>query len=138
MRDVMLIFHMIGLAMGIGTSFAFLFIGIASAKMEENEARKFRVNSFSLIRMGHIGLGLLILSGGYLMTPHWKTLTDTPILMAKLLLVVALIVFIGFLTTIAGQIKKGNAKNAAKMPMLGRLSLLTGLTIIVLAVLNFH
>jgi uncharacterized membrane protein len=138
MRDVMLIFHMIGLAMGIGTSFAFLFLGMASSKMEENEARKFRVNTFVLIKMGLIGLTLLVISGGYLMTTHWNTLSSTPILVAKLALVLVLIILILTLGSIANQIKKGNPTNAGKMPILGRFALITGLTIIVLAVLNFH
>ncbi len=79
MREAMLIVHFIGLAMGIGTSFAFLFLGIASSKMEQNEGQKFTLNTFALAKMGHVGLALLIISGGYLMTPYWESLANTPL-----------------------------------------------------------
>jgi uncharacterized membrane protein len=135
MREVMLIVHFIGLVMGIGTSFALLFLGIASSKMEQKEGQKFKLNSFSLIRMAHIGLGLLIISGGYLMTPHWKILADSPLLIAKLVLVVVLGAFIGIIGSTAKKAKKGDAEiHLKKLGLLGKLALITGLTIIVLAV----
>lgn len=139
MRDVMLIVHFIGLAMGIGTSFAFMFLGIASAKMEKSEALKFSINSFALSKMGHIGLALLIISGGYLMTPYWSVLSTMPLLMAKLALVLVLILLIGIITMNANKAKKGDAEtHLKKIEPLGKISLLVGLTIIVLAVLVFH
>ena len=68
MRETMLIFHFIGLAMGLGTSFAFIFLGKASAKMEESESQKFTLNTLALGRMGHIGLTVLVISGLFLMS----------------------------------------------------------------------
>jgi len=139
MRDVMLIVHFIGLAMGIGTSFAFMFLGIASAKMEKSEALKFSINSLALSRMGHIGLALLIISGGYLMTPYWSVLSTMTLLMAKLGLVLVLILLIGIITMNANKAKKGDAETyLKKIEPLGKISLLVGLTIIVLAVYVFH
>lgn len=139
MRDIMLITHFIGLAMGIGTSFAFMFLGIASSKMEESEALKFRLNTFALSRMGHIGLVLLVLSGGYLMTPYWSTLTSSPLLIAKLTLVVVLGAFIGIISSKAKKVNEGNADmQLKKIEPLGKLALLTGIAIVVLAVLVFH
>ncbi|MCO5251696.1 MAG: hypothetical protein M9949_09795 [Candidatus Kapabacteria bacterium] len=139
MRDVMLIVHFIGLAMGIGTSFAFMFLGIASAKMEKSEALKFSINSLALSRMGHIGLALLIVSGGYLMTPYWSVLSTMPLLMAKLGFVLVLILLIVILSMYAKKAKKGDAETYLnKIEPLGKISLLVGLTIIVLAVYVFH
>ncbi|MCB0639038.1 MAG: hypothetical protein KDC54_20555, partial [Lewinella sp.] len=63
MREAALIIHFIGLAMGLGTSFAFMFLGIASSKMEKNDGINFMLKAMSISRMGHIGLTLLILSG---------------------------------------------------------------------------
>lgn len=139
MREVMLIVHFIGLVMGVGTSFALLFLGITSSKMEAEEGQKFKLNAFSLIRMAHIGLGLLILSGGYLMTPYWKTLADSPLLITKLVLVVALGAFIGIIGSTAKKALKGDAeKHLKKLGLIGKLALITGLTIIVLAVSVFQ
>ena len=139
MRDVMLIVHFIGLAMGLGTSIAFMFLGIASSKMEEKEAQKFRLNTFALTKMGNIGIALLIISGGYLMTPYWTILFATPLLIAKLVLVLALAAFIGIIGSFAKKAKKGDAeKFLKKIEPLGKLALLTALTIVVLAVFIFH
>ena len=137
MRDVMLIIHFIGLAMGIGTSFTFMFLVIASSRMEEKEGRKFRLNTFALSKMGHIGLALLFISGGYLMTPYWKTLTTSPLLITKLVL--ALAAFIGIISSAANKAKKSDAEtHLKKIESLGKLALLTGLAIVVLAVYIFH
>jgi len=139
MRDVMLIVHFLGLAMGIGTSFAFMFLGIASAKMEAAEAQKFRLNSFALSKMGHIGLTLLIISGGYLMTPYWRGLSSNPMLIAKLVLVLLLAAMVGIVSAHARKAKQGQADiYLKKIEGLGRITLLIGLAIVILAVAVFH
>ena len=139
MREVMLIVHFIGLAMGLGTSLAFMFLGIASSKMEEQEAQKFRLNSFALSRMGHIGLALLIISGGYLMTPYWSILTAIPLLIVKLALVLVLAALIGIISSYARKAKEGDTElYLKKIETLGKLALLTAVTIVVLAVYIFH
>ena len=56
MKEILLIMHFIGLIMGLGTGFAFMFLGIAASKLEKLEARKMAINNFALITMGHIGL----------------------------------------------------------------------------------
>jgi uncharacterized membrane protein len=139
MREAMLIVHFIGLAMGLGTSFGFLFLGIASKKMEASEGKKFMMNSFTLSTMGHVGLTLLILSGGYLMTPYWKTLTLMPMLMVKLVLVVVLAALIGIISSNVKKIKRGDAgATMEKVAPLGRLTMLISLAIVILAVLIFR
>lgn len=139
MREFMLILHFIGLAMGLGTSFAFMFLGIASAKLEKSEALKFTIHSFAISRMGHIGLALLIISGLYLMTPYWGNLADMPLLIGKLVLVVVLAVMIGFITKISNQAKSGDTEQHLKrIETFGKVSLITSLAIVILAVLVFH
>lgn len=138
MREIMLIVHFIGLAMGLGTSIGFIFLGIAGSKMEMPERKKFMLNAFALSRMGKTGLVLLILSGGYLITPYWKSLTDMPLLIAKLSLVLLLIILIIIISTMMAKAKKGEDKYLAKIPVIGRFSLLTVLAIVVLAVYIFH
>lgn len=139
MRETMLIIHFVGLAMGLGTSLAFLFLGFASAKMEKGEAMKFRMNTFALSRMGHIGLALLIISGGYLMTPYWGALGSTPLLAAKLILVVVLTLLIAYISIVAARAKKsGDMSGMAKIAPIGRLNLLLVFAILVLAVFVFR
>jgi uncharacterized membrane protein len=134
----MLIVHFLGLAMGVGTSFAFMFLGIAASKMEKTESQKFRLNVMTLSKMGHIGLALLILSGGYLMTPYWSMLSITPLLIAKLSLVLVLTIIIVVISIKAKEAKKGDFETGMKkIEPLGKISLLISLTIVVLAVLIF-
>ena len=139
MKDVMLITHFIGLVMGVGTSFALIFLGRVKSKMEKLEGQKFMLNTLALGKMGQIGLSLLILSGGYLMTPYWGSLSNSSLLMTKLVFVSLLIVFIVIISTLAKKAKQGDTeKQLKKIELFIKLALLTGLTIVILAVYNFH
>lgn len=135
----MLIIHFIGLAMGLGTSIGFMFLGIAASKMKKEEAQKFGLNTYALSKMGQIGLVLLVISGLYLMTPFWKTLPEMPLLIIKLALVVVLIILITVMAFAMRKAKKGNLEVQLKtIPTLGRIAMLTVLMILTLAVFIFH
>lgn len=139
MRELFLIVHFIGLAMGLGTSLAFMFLARAASKMEPQRARQFSMDALPLSRMGQIGLGILIFSGLYLMTPHWATLSSRPLLIIKLLAVLVLAVVIGLATVVGKKIKKGGGEqDVRRLQSLGKVSLLTALAIVVLAVSIFH
>ncbi len=139
MREVMLILHFIGLTMGLGTSFAHAFLGIITSKMPADEATKFRLHSLVLSKMGHIGIALLIFSGLYLITPYWKILPSSPLLILKLVLVSILVLLIILINLLSGKAKKGNAEvQLKKMEQLGKMTLIIGLVIVILAVYIFH
>lgn len=138
MRDVMLIIHFIGLAMGLGTSFAMMFLGIAASKLEPEERGKFIINTSVVTKMGHIGLVLLFLSGGYLMTPYWSALGSMPTMIAKLVLFVVLGGFIGVMSAKLKKAKAGDMTQLLAVKKMGPFTLLTSLAIVVLAVLTFH
>ncbi len=138
MREFFLIIHFIGLAMGLGTSLGFVFLGKAAAAMPPEDRGKFMMNVLNLRRMGQIGLVLLILSGLYLMTPYWKTLFVHHTLLTKLVLV---LVLIGLLTYSESLVSKALKENPAlylgKIKNLGPFTLLIVLGIIIMAVLTF-
>lgn len=139
MREVMLIFHFIGLTMGLGTGFAHAFLGTVAAKMPPDEAKKFRLHSLVLSKMGHIGIAFLVISGLYMITPYWKILPSMPLLIVKLSLVIVLIILITLLNLSAKKARKGDADAQLKrMGQLGKLTLLTGLAIVIIAVNIFH
>jgi uncharacterized membrane protein len=139
MREIMLIVHFLGLAMGLGTSIGFQFLGKAASKMEKDEALKFAVNSFALGKMAQIGLTLLVISGGYLMTPFWSILPFNTLLIVKLSMVFVLIIFLIITAITIKKAKIGDTKtHLKKIKILGKLSLLTTLIIVVLAVYIFH
>lgn len=135
----MLIIHFLGLAMGLGTSFAFLFLGIARSKMEQEEGKRFAMNTSVLSTMGHIGLSMLIISGLYLMTPFWKTLSDRPLLITKLSFVFFLTISVILAAVYSNRARKGNTEsNLKRLAFVGRVGLLTAICIVLLAVLSFH
>ncbi len=139
MRDPMLILHFIGLAMGLGSGLAFLFLGIAAAKMEPAKRSEFMLNALPLARMGQLGLVLLVLTGGYLIMPYWSALGSMPLLVAKLVLVLVLGALMGVNSSYGRKARQGQAATyMPRMAFLGRIALLTSITIVVLAVLVFH
>ena len=138
MRLVMLIVHLLGLVMGVGTSFAFFFLGIQTSKLDKEEAPKFAVNTLSLGTMGHIGLTLLLISGGYLMTPYWQLLPTKPLLIAKLALVVILIILLSVIGVASRKAKKGDLSVLKTVKKLGPFTLLISISIVILAVLVFR
>lgn len=139
MRDTMLIFHFIGLAMGLGTSLAYVFLGIAASKMEKKEARSYTLKNFALSKMGYIGIALLVITGGYLMTPYWNTLADNHLLITKLSLVLVLIIELIIINSYIVKARKGSAETSLKkIKILGRIALITTLIIVTLAVTVFH
>lgn len=139
MRETMLILHLIGLTMGLGTSFAHAFLSIATSKMQEDEARRFQLDSLVLSRMGHIGIGLLVVSGLYLIMPYWQVLASLPLLIVKLILVLVLIILIILLEVRSKRARKGDvAVQLKKMESLGKMTLIIGILIVILAVIVFR
>lgn len=139
MRDLFLVLHLIGLAMAVGTGFANLFLASAAAKLEPAERGSFMAKTSILVRMGHTGLGLLILSGFYLITPYWSVLSEMPMLIAKLAVVVVQIVLVTVISLLISKAKKENNPAALmKLKPFGMAIFFLGLTIVILAVLTFH
>ncbi len=139
MREAMLIIHFIGLTLGVGTGFAFLFLGLSSKGMSQDEARDLFIKTLPISKMGQIGLFLLLVSGGYLMTPYWEVLTSTPLLMTKLVLYVVLGGLIGMMSSYGKKVKRDNGgPGIQKIENLGKITLPLGIIIIILAVLIFH
>jgi uncharacterized membrane protein len=137
MRTVMLIIHLLGMAMSVGTSFAFMFLGMTASKLEGEDRTNFLIRSLTLGKIGNIGLVLLFISGGYLMTPFWRILGETPLLIAKLVLFLAFGAFLGIISSKAKKAGKGDLDQLKPIPLLVQLTVLTGIVIVILAVTFF-
>ncbi len=97
------------------------------------------MNASALSTMGHVGLTLLILSGGYLASPYWSYLTDMPYLMAKLILVLVLAALIGIMTSMVRKVKNGGSPALmGTVRSLGMLAMLVGISIVICAVMTFR
>ncbi len=135
----MLTLHFIGLAMGLGTSFAHAFLGKTISKLERSEAAKFRLQITALSQMGTAVTILLLVSGIYLLLPYWPALFQLPLLVLKLVLFVVLVILI----LLINQGAKKNLNNATqsnlnRIGILGKLALLVGVVIVIVAVNVFH
>src|SRR5690606_36330291 len=107
--------------------------------MNKDETAKFRLQTMVISTMGHIGMGLLLVSGFYLISPYWKVLSSMPLLMLKLGLVLTLIILIGLIGAEKKKAEKGNAEvHLKRMEQMGKFTLLVGVAIVVIAVSVFH
>jgi uncharacterized membrane protein len=142
MYDVLLMLHFLGLALAVGTGFANLTLALSARDMEPAARGAFMLRALALGKNGSVGLLLLLISGigmlllrGVSATMQW----GGGMFHAKLGLVVVLIVVFGYLQV---TIKRAKAEQGgpamARLPMLGRVTLLLGVAIIVTAVLAFH
>lgn len=139
MREAMLFVHFIGLAMGLGTSFAMMFLAKAALKLDPAKRGEFMMTAMAVTRMGHIGLGLLILSGGYLMTPWWGGLGEMPYMQVKLLLVIVMTGLIGWNTMLGKRMLVGDpVANQRRIKLIGTGILFSALAIVGLAIATFH
>jgi uncharacterized membrane protein len=136
-HDIFLFIHFIGLAMAVGTGFANLFLASATSKMEPAERGAFMSKAAVLVRMGQIGLGLLLLSGFALATPYWKLMGSMPTFIAKLSCVGLLIIMVT-ITSLMARKAKTDPSIFAKLRPLGLFNFILGLTIVILAVFTFH
>lgn len=139
MRDLMLIVHFIGLTMGLGTSFAHAFLASTFSKLASSEASKLQLQVGNLSKMGATGTILLLVSGIYLLIPYLPSLAVMPFLILKLVLFLVLIVLILLINREA----KLNAQRESSLPskragILGKLALIVGVLIVILAVNIFH
>ena len=134
----MLILHIIGIVMGMGTGFAHTFLGMSMAKMKQEEAIKLSIQGLALTKMGNIGMILAVLSGLYLIIPYSSSLSENPLLILKLLLVFTLAVLITMINLFSTKVLNGEAVYLKKLEKLGKVCMLIDISIIILAVSVFH
>jgi uncharacterized membrane protein len=141
MYDVLLIFHFLGLALGVGTSFAMFTLGFAARDLEGEERGKFMRRVSLLSKNGSVGLTLLILSGlGFLAVRGTSSVFawGGGAFHTKLLLVVILAGLFGYSQVLLKRVRQGNTAVMATLPKLGRIMLLISIGIVICAVLAFH
>lgn len=140
--DILLLLHFIGLAMGVGTSFATFRLGLATRSMEKAERTRFMLTAFALGKNGSIGLALLILTGVGMMFvkgPGAVMAWGGGAFHAKLTLVVVLSGLFGYSQVLAKKARLAQGGPAmATLPKVGMAMLVISILIIVCAVFAFH
>jgi uncharacterized membrane protein len=134
-------FHFIGLALGVGTSFAMLTLGASTRELSPEERAKFMLRASALRKNGSIGLGLLILTGlamFILRGPREMLAFGGGALHLKLTLVVILCGFFGYVQVLTKKIREaGGGPLMAKLPKLSMIMLLLSVAIVASAVAAF-
>lgn len=142
MYDFLLILHFLGLALGVGASFAFFTLGIATKDLAPAERLELMKRTASISKNGSIGLALLIVSGlGFLLTRGVSAVFawGGPAFHAKLTLVVLLCGFVGYSQVLMKRVRTGSDPSAAvRLPKIGRVMLFLSVSIVICAVLAFH
>lgn len=142
MLDLWLILHFLGVALGVGTGFAMLTLGLSTKDMPPADRGAFMRRASVIGLNGSIGLALLIGSGvGLLLT------RGVDVVMAwggmwfhiKLTLVVVLIGVFGYMQVLVRQARSADGvAAAARIPLISRIMLLVAVSIVISAVLAFH
>jgi hypothetical protein len=142
MYDLLKILHFVGLSLALGTGFANVRLGMASADMDMESRTKFFLRAFALSKNGSIGLLLLIISGIAMLFArgvHAMFQLGGPTFHVKLALVVVLMGLLGRLQVLIKRAREAQGGPAmAKIPGVGRAMLITGVLVVIFAVLSFH
>ena len=142
MREALLFIHFIGLALGLGTGFSYMALGIATKNMTPAEKAPFFLRAFVLSKNGNIGLALLLLSGlglFFLEGPANVMAAGGVYFKIKLVLFGILVCLIGYLSMLLAKIKRaGGGPLMAKIPKISPFSLMTTILIVLMAVLAFR
>jgi len=139
MQTPMLILHFIGLALSMGSMIAFLVMRRSCSKVNSSESDYLLQNTKGVLKLSHIGLGIMFISGGALMTPYWSALAQMPLLHIKFTIFV-----LWYATLIALSIYMRKAQRSEmklcnpRIGFLSYVSVLFGLIAISMAVLQFQ
>ena len=139
---VLLMLHFVGLALGVGASFASFALRKASAELEPPERTKFALRAMVVAKNGSYGLALLLLTGLgmlFMRGPGAVLAAGGPAFHAKLTLVVILCGVVGYSQVLGKRAREaGGGPALAKVPAVSNAILLLGVAIIVSAVLAFQ
>ncbi len=140
MLDLWLILHFIGVALGVGTGFAMMTLGIASSDMTPAERGAFMRRASLVGVNGSIGLLLLTVSGVAIVLTYGLEAVRLwgPTFHVKLTLVVILFGVFGYMQVLVRKFKSGDAAAAARLPVVSKIMLLLSVLIVIFAVLTFH
>lgn len=134
-------FHFIGLALGVGTSFAMLRLGASTRELPPEERSKFMQRAGVLSKNGSMGLGLLLLTGlsmFILRGPREMLAFGGGALHLKLTLVVILCGVFGYVQVLTKKIREaGGGPLMAKLPKVSMVMLLLSVGVVAAAVAAF-
>jgi len=137
--DFLLALHLIGLMMGAGGGFGSMITMRAAAKMAPEQAATLRALGPAMARFSTFGLILMLLTGPALVSLKFGGFANMPqMFWVKLVFVITLTLAAVAVEITYGQVKAGNAKAAARLPLLGPIAGLSSILAVIFAVFAFH
>lgn len=142
MYFILLFFHFIGLALGVGAGFANLTLGTATRDLSPAERVAFMLRASAIGKNGSYGLLLLIATGVGMMVLRGVPQTlawGGGAFHAKLALVVVFSGLFGYLQSLVARARRERGGPAmAKIPRVSRILLLISIAIVACAVIAFR
>ena len=139
---VLLMLHFVGLALGVGASFALFTLRRANSGLDPAERTKFLLRTLSVSKNGSYGLLLMILTGLGMFVmrgPGAVMAAGGPAFHAKLTLVVILCGAVGYAQVLGKRAREaGYLLMLAKLPVVGNAILGLGVAIVISAVIAFQ
>jgi hypothetical protein len=137
--DFLLAFHLIGLMLGAGGGFGSALTMRAAAKMAPEQAATLHSLGPAMARLSTFGLFLMLLTGPALVSLQFGGFANMPPLFwVKLFFVTTLTLAAIAVELTYGQVKRGDVKAAARLPVLGPIAGLSSILAVIFAVLAFH
>jgi uncharacterized membrane protein len=125
----LLILHLLGLTMGFAVSFANMVLHGVVVKAAPQERDVLSRFSTAMSRVGDVGLALLWVTGLLLVYTKWGGFDVLPWqFQVKMAAVVILTGLVGYIHTLMRKARTGNPAAAARIPVVGRLAFVAGLT----------
>ncbi len=133
--------HFIGIALGVGTSFAMVALSASARDLPPEERAKFLLRTSALRKNGSYGLALLLLTGVAILVvrgPGEVMRWGGGFFHLKLTLVLVLCGVFGYTQVVAKKVRlAGGGPLMAKLPQLGLASLVLSIAIVAAAVAAF-
>lgn len=139
---VLLMLHFVGLALGVGASFATFTLRKAALDLEPAERTQFMLRALSLSKNGSYGLLLLLVTGlgmFFMRGPGAVMAAGGPAFHAKLTLVVILLGAVGYSQVLGKRAREaGGGPSLARLPAVSNAILLLGVATVIAAVIAFQ
>jgi uncharacterized protein YqgC (DUF456 family) len=141
MDDVLLVLHFIGLMLGAGGGFGSMATAAYAGKLPADQQGLVRGLSPILGRMSSIGLVVMLVTGFGMLSVKYNNFqgVDVPVTFwVKMVFVTTLTLAAITVELTYAAMKKGDAKAASRLPVLGPIAGVSSLLAVAFAALTFH
>jgi hypothetical protein len=139
LKDILLTVHFVGLMLGAGGSFGSMVAMRYAGKLSPEQVGVIRALTPILARVALTGLVLMLATGIWMLFLVYNGGADLgPTFMAKMVFVTTLTLAALGTELTYGQVRRGNLKAAARLPVLGPIAGISSLLAVTLAVFTFH